>query len=180
MAHRHPRPGPPGLRTATGWTGLAAQLAAHLAAQLAGVTLAASAAAAQPAPAAPAPTVQRTGSGWKIQPQGSSLAALAQALAAASGSRLDGPLAALQAAPPPRGQAAWRLTSLDQAWATLLDGRVSHARQCRGQGVHQHCTVWLVPAPAAAAPAQTPAPAPPRTPMADPPGLFPTNPDTGA
>ncbi len=172
MAKRHPLPDPLGLHAATGWTGLAAQLAV----QLTAAALAASAAAAQPAPAAPAPTVQRTGSGWKIQPQGGSLAALAQALAAASGSRLDGPLAALQATPPPRSQAPWELASLDQAWAALLDGRVSHARQCHGQGVHQHCRVWLAPASTAAAPAQPRVPAP----MADPPGLFPTTPDAGS
>lgn len=131
------------------------------------------------APALADPGVQRRGTGWLIQPQGRSLAELAQALAAASGSRLAGPLEALNQSVRWPGQGRWQVASLDQGWALLLDGRVNHARQCLGQGRSERCTLWLVAAgpggatPAPAPPPMPPAPAAPR-PTADPPGLFPS------
>lgn len=161
--------------------------------------------AAQPE-ADPGPAVQRQGQGWLLQPRDQGLASLAQALAQQSGSRLAGAVQALYGLAAPKGQPQWRVASLDQAWSLLLDGRINHARQCQGQGQQQRCTLWLTGAVAGAAPqagagraagteglsaagrpgaaqpvAATPPPptppAPPPMPTADPPGLFPSQPE---
>lgn len=126
------------------------------------------------ASAQPAPLAAQDAHGWTLQTQGQDLAVLVQALAEASGSRVLGPAEALRGSTLPLRRGVTRTATLDAAWARLLDGRVSHARQCSGQGTRQRCTLWLVAAVSPATGGGMPPPAA-AWPQSDPPGLFPSS-----